>query len=232
MNIDKLMSKTVLAIDASTECCSTALLHRGKITDLHSKIPREHTKYVLAMINDLLDESGIWINDLDYIAFGHGPGSFTGVRLAASLVQGLAAPYDIPVVGVSTLRTIAQEVLEKSKFPKLLVALDARMKEVYLGKYVENGGIMCSAVPDSLIKIDMLEKQLFDEEFVFVGNGFKLCNEKLARKVVELADISVVQARYIIKLSLFDSGFENGTFLPAEKALPVYLRDKIVASQY
>ncbi len=97
----------ILALDTATEACSAALLLDGEITDRFVVAPRRHNELILPMIDELLSDSGVRLKDLDYLAFGRGPGAFTGLRIAAGVVQGLALSQDIPVFGVSDLAAVA-----------------------------------------------------------------------------------------------------------------------------
>ena len=225
------MNRNILALDTSGDCCSVAILPPSSLRGAHEVndaaiyiersivAPREHTKFIMQMINEVLDEAEIRIADLACIVFSHGPGSFTGIRLAASIVQGLAFPHDIPVMGISTLRAIAQELFETESHVNVLVVLDARMGEIYLGKYAAKDGIMQPLIPDAIIKPDGKMVEMFSEGFVVAGSGYEFNN------------LPCAQARYVARLAHYDmvvSGLKAGE---AEKALPVYLRNEIVTLQ-
>jgi tRNA threonylcarbamoyladenosine biosynthesis protein TsaB len=128
----------VLALDTATEACSAALLLRDGRVALRSAItPRGHAELILPMIDSLLQEAGCKLAELDGLAFGRGPGSFTGLRVAAGVVQGLAFGSGLPVAPVSSLAAVALLVLEAAGGPDegVLVCNDARMGEVYWGCY-------------------------------------------------------------------------------------------------
>ncbi|WP_268580446.1 tRNA (adenosine(37)-N6)-threonylcarbamoyltransferase complex dimerization subunit type 1 TsaB, partial [Escherichia coli] len=97
--------------------------------------PREHTQRILPMVQQVLAESGLALNQLDALAFGRGPGSFTGVRIGIGIAQGLALGADLPMIGVSTLQTMAQGAWRVSGAERVLAAIDARMGEVYWGQF-------------------------------------------------------------------------------------------------
>ncbi|MDH5191860.1 MAG: tRNA (adenosine(37)-N6)-threonylcarbamoyltransferase complex dimerization subunit type 1 TsaB, partial [Gammaproteobacteria bacterium] len=125
----------LLAIDTATEACSAALLIEGNVQSEYQIAPQQHADLILPMVEKLLAEAAIKLNQLDAIAFGRGPGSFTGVRIATSVTQGLAYGADIPVVPVSTLATMAQRIYREQQKSKVLAVIDARISEVYWAVY-------------------------------------------------------------------------------------------------
>jgi len=126
----------ILAIDTSTDACSAALLRDdGAIFGEFEIAPRQHTRLLPAMMDSVLKASGLSKQSLTHCAFANGPGAFTGIRIAAATVQGIAIGLGIPVVQMSTLATLAQTCLEKHAVDSILVALDARMGEVYWAMY-------------------------------------------------------------------------------------------------
>ena len=125
----------LLAIDTSTEACSAALMIDGEILEHYCLAPREHARLILPMIDELMSAAGLKPVDLNGLAFGRGPGAFTGLRIAASVAQGIAFAADLPVVPVSSLAALAQGVYRKKGRSHILAAIDARIKEVYWGAY-------------------------------------------------------------------------------------------------
>ena len=125
----------ILAVETATEACSAALSVEGEIIERYTVSPREHSLLILPMLESLLAEAGLVLNQLDALAFGRGPGSFTGVRIAAGVIQGVAFGADLPVAPVSTLAAMAQDIFAKSRETAVFTALDARMGEVYWGVY-------------------------------------------------------------------------------------------------
>ncbi|MGD9843175.1 MAG: tRNA (adenosine(37)-N6)-threonylcarbamoyltransferase complex dimerization subunit type 1 TsaB, partial [Steroidobacteraceae bacterium] len=127
----------LLAIDTATEQCSVALLHDGEYLERCVPTPRGHTELVLPMVQELLNESGYSLQQLDAIAFGRGPGSFTGVRIAIGVAQGLAYALDLPVLPISNLAAVAQQAAAPLNVTdQVLVCMDARMAEIYTGVFV------------------------------------------------------------------------------------------------
>jgi tRNA threonylcarbamoyladenosine biosynthesis protein TsaB len=135
----------ILAIDTATEACSAALYidDAGNTDDTKNKsissryqlAPREHSRLILKMIDELLAQAELSVDKLDAIAFGQGPGSFMGLRIASGVVQGIAFAHDIPVIPVSTLKAIAQRAYEDTGSQNVIAAIDARMDEVYWAAY-------------------------------------------------------------------------------------------------
>ncbi|MDR1057798.1 MAG: tRNA (adenosine(37)-N6)-threonylcarbamoyltransferase complex dimerization subunit type 1 TsaB [Coxiellaceae bacterium] len=216
----------ILAIDTSTDACSSALLFNHKIIDRFMVAPRKHTSFILSMVNDLLSEGEIEFNQLDAIAFGCGPGSFTGVRLATSVAQGFALASNLSVIKISTLRALAQEVFVEFRATKVLVAQDARMQEVYWGEYcVDNNGIMKAIKPDSLINPYKI-KTIINSDFVGVGDGFEVYNDFFTKNCkIPFIPKKYIQAKYVARLAAND--FVQGLVVTADKVQPTYLREKV-----
>ena len=120
----------ILAIDTATEACSVALWNDGTVNAHFELCPREHTQRILPMVQDILTTSGTSLTDINALAYGRGPGSFTGVRIGIGIAQGLALGAELPMIGVSTLMTMAQGAWRKNGATRVLAAIDARMGEV------------------------------------------------------------------------------------------------------
>lgn len=117
----------ILAIDTATEACSVALWNDGTVNAHFELCPREHTQRILPMVQDILTTSGTSLTDINALAYGRGPGSFTGVRIGIGIAQGLALGAELPMIGVSTLMTMAQGAWRKNGATRVLAAIDARM---------------------------------------------------------------------------------------------------------
>ncbi len=145
----------LLAIETAAEACSAALLIDGEISLRYEVQPRKHSELIMSMLNSLLQEADLSPARLDGLAFGCGPGSFTGVRIAAGVAQGVALGADLPVVRVSTLAALAQGYFRQSGHTSVLPAFDARMQEVYWGCYrLQDSGLMGALFSDELARIN------------------------------------------------------------------------------
>src|SRR3990170_6623060 len=138
----------LLAIDTATERCSVALRVEGQIIERSIELPRGHADLVLPMVEEVLREGGLQLRDVDGIAYGRGPGAFTGVRIAVGVVQGLAFGANLPTVGVSNLAAVAQQVARDGD--RILVCMDARMDQVYWSVFARESGseLVVSLAPE------------------------------------------------------------------------------------
>lgn len=129
----------ILAFDTSTELCTAALSDSGRWMERTEHAGSRHSELLLPMIRGLLGNAGLTLRDLDGIAFGAGPGSFTGLRIACGVAQGLSFGADLPVVGVASLEAMAEAAYAKHGWRRVAAALDARMQEIYFAAYVREG---------------------------------------------------------------------------------------------
>ena len=120
----------ILAIETATEACSAALLVDNEIIDRFEVAPQKHGDLILTMVDELMNEAGVKLPQLDALAFGRGPGSFTGVRMATGVIQGLAFAVDLPVAPVSTLTALAHQTIDESEGRTVYAALDANSLHV------------------------------------------------------------------------------------------------------
>lgn len=148
----------ILGIDTSTEACSAALLREdGEVFSEFAVAPRQHTKLLPEMIDAVLNASGIAKKAISHCAVANGPGAFTGIRIAAATAQGIAIALDIPLVPISTLAVLAQACLDKYAVGDSLVALDARMAEVYWAVYEkDDAGLAVLKGAEKLDKLDQV----------------------------------------------------------------------------
>lgn len=219
----------ILALETASDACSAALNLNGEIIERFAVAPRGHAQLILPMVDELLAEAGISLAEVDALAFGRGPGAFTGVRIAVGVAQGIAFAATLPVVPVSSLAALAQA----SKHDQVLVAVDARMDEIYSGAYRRN--------ERGLVELCGREQVQAPEQFALpeaasaqgdwfgVGSGWASFEDELrARCGDALAgwDASALpRAREVAILGA--AGFAAGQAVEAAQALPVYLRDEV-----
>lgn len=243
----------ILAIDTATEACSAALLIDDgvvnkavvnnaavnyKVTSQYQLAPREHSRLILKMIDDLLTDADLSVSSLDAIAFGCGPGSFMGLRIAAGVVQGIAFAHDIPVIAISTLKAIAQRAYEETAIDHVLVAIDARMDEVYWGAYYRDEGSLTGQrwildgeekviSPDKVKLPEMLTEK--NKIWVGAGTGWGAYAERLLStdkfSLQSMLVDCLPSAEVIVKLAVAE--FKAGNMVSAGQAIPVYLRNDV-----
>lgn len=220
----------LLALDTATECCSAALLSDDRLLTRELELARGHGERILPMIDELLGEAGIGLRDLDALAFGRGPGSFTGVRLAASIAQGLAFGAGLKVVAISDLSALAQRGFDDGGgVTRVLVCNDARMREVYWACFER--GSDGRAVAFGPERVGPPESVRLPAEWVDaagLGRGFAVypALQALAGVVVSTgADRLLPRAAEVARLAVPE--LAAGRLLDPEAALPVYLRDDV-----
>lgn len=166
----------ILAIDTATEACSVALWNDGTVNAHFELCPREHTQRILPMVQDILTTSGTSLTDINALAYGRGPGSFTGVRIGIGIAQGLALGAELPMIGVSTLMTMAQGAWRKNGATRVLAAIDARMGEVYWAEYQrDENGIWHGEETEAVLKPELVHERMqqLSGEWVTVGTGWQ-----------------------------------------------------------
>ena len=220
----------ILAIDASSEACSAALLIDNEIYERSEVVPRKHTELILPMVDEVLSEGGLTLNQVDAIAFNRGPGSFTGVRVSTSVTQGLAFALDLPVIPVSGLATVAQGSWRNTQQENLLVILDARMNEVYWACYQIQQGLMKLLGEEHVSPVSDISKPS-EGEWIAVGSGVSVYNKDIqvlvADSTINLStDLGNPQARDVAELA--KNELAAGNMVSAMDAQPIYIRDKVV----
>ena len=218
----------ILALDSCSEMCSTALLYNGQRYEQREITQRGHSDLVLGMMNGLFEQSGASLADIDVLAFGRGPGSFTGVRVGVSVAQGIAFARDIPVVPISSLAAVAQKAAKELGAEYIAVAMDARMGEIYCAHYHYDGQVMSLLNQERVC--DPADFMPFDQEScVGVGTAWRIYETQLQANFGAL--VSQVEADYYPEASnvilLAEVEVLAGNWLSAEHALPVYLRDNV-----
>lgn len=214
----------VLALETSTEYCSAAIWQDGAVVERSELVGQKHSELLMAMLDDLLQNSGLRIKDMDGIAFGMGPGSFTGVRIACGVTQGLALGANLPVAGICTLLALA----EASGAKRVIAALDARMGEIYHAAYEKREGAWFAHCLPSLCK-PQEAPPVPGNEWVGRGSGFAMHNDALrglyAGQLLNVDSAKVPSASAIAVLGA--AQFAQGGGVDAALALPLYLRDKV-----
>lgn len=219
----------LLAVETATEACSVALYLDGEVREDFRIAPREHARLVLGMCDELLAQAGLKLAEMDALAFGRGPGAFTGVRIATSVVQGMAYACELPVVPVSTLATLAQGGLREFGWQRVAAAIDARMNEVYWAAYECRDGLMqplqeeCVCPPSAVTLPE-------GDAWRGIGSGWLTYADALAEglggRVTETQGDYYPHAQDIAVLAV--DAVARGLAVSAEQALPVYLRDQVV----
>jgi tRNA threonylcarbamoyladenosine biosynthesis protein TsaB len=216
----------LLAIETATECCSIALLAGDALFQRCEIAPRRHAELLLPMCEDVLAEAALRRRDLDVVAVGRGPGAFTGVRLAISAAQGIALALAIPVVPVSSLAALAMQAPDDGL--DILAVIDARMGEVYAGRFRRVGALVEAIGEETVGPADALVVT-GDAPLNVIGTGWSSYRDAIARilpwpprssegeRTPRAADL----ARQAAPVAAAGAG------LPADRAQPVYLRDKV-----
>ena len=222
----------ILAIETATDACSCALETPGTIAARHAVEPRRHTELLLPMVHSVLEQAGVGLGDLDAIAFGRGPGSFTGLRIACAVAQGLGFGAGCPLVAVSTLQVVAAGVHRSRGARRVLVAHDARMGEVYWGGFEWNGVTMEAAFEESVGPPQAVHVPR-GGSWTAAGSGWfahrAVLDDRLAGRLD--ADREMVDAarlpEAIDMLDLAKTAFDAGLVVAPEDAAPVYLRSDV-----
>lgn len=217
-----------LAVETATECCSVALFHDGEIITESERAPLRHNEIVLSMCERVLAQAGVGLAQLDGIAFGCGPGAFTGVRLAASITQGIALAQDLPVVPVSSLAALAQAAHGGHGVSQVLACIDARMQEVYVALYqLDENRLMRLQGEEQVTAPARVNAEVHDH-CMGCGSGWKSYAKVLlgrCGKTIAFDADAVPQAEFVAVLA--QPRFECGETVSATRALPVYVRHDV-----
>ncbi len=201
----------------------------GVTTQSIERTARRHGEKVLGMANGLLAEAGLSLVGLDALAFGRGPGSFTGVRIAAAVVQGAAYAAQLPVVPVSNLAAMALGAYRMSGRCQTLVAVDARMNQVYWGAYRLEGGESARLEGEEAVLAPEQVPHPSGTGWIGAGSGWEayggILGTRLGDQVIATLPDLICEAQYIAELAA--RLFLQGEAVPAEAAMPVYLRDQV-----
>ncbi len=219
----------ILALDTSTDACSVALQVGEQRTEIFKVIPRRHTHELLPMVKEILAQAQLNVKQLDAIAFGRGPGSFAGIRIATGVTQGLAFAEDLAVIPVSTLATLAQGYyrVHGDDTHQIITALDARMDEVYWGSYCIDQGLAKLVTQEAVCAPSDVTVNS-DAKYVAIGSGFNY-QSQMSDEVNNLITNSYAdfQPHSLDMLAIANQQFIDGNTVSAEQAQPVYLRNQV-----
>jgi tRNA threonylcarbamoyladenosine biosynthesis protein TsaB len=214
--------KTILAIETSSELASAALLHNGEVIAREAAGVQTHSQTLLPMVQELLRQADVTLTQCDAIAFGAGPGSFTGVRTACGVAQGLAFGADLPVIPVGTLQAMAQACRQTSGADDVLVLLDARMGEVYWAQYRYRDGWQTVSEPALSIPAGIVATG----QVTACGNGLTAYAPSFATLPFITTHPDVLpHAAQVVQLA--QTGLIAGHVVNARDAQPIYLRNKV-----
>ncbi len=219
----------ILAIDTSTEACSAALYTDGEIIERFVLAPRKHIELLQPMVKEVVDEAGITLDELTGLAFGAGPGSFAGLRVACSFIQGVGAGLNLPIVPVSTLMAMAHHTLESDPETSVIPMLDAKMHSVYWGIYRMEENQIVTIYPDQVSDLDdipNLHGIVGLRNLMGAGEGWSIATEW----VTQLSPEKIIEKCYprageVALLAIKD--LEKGLGLHADQVSPTYLRNNI-----
>jgi len=219
-----LIMMRILALETSTEYCSVALWQDGNVVNHCELVGQRHSELLIGILDNLLHEAGVKLTELDGIAFGAGPGSFTGVRIACGVTQGLALGADLPVVGVCTLQALAQA----AGHDKVITALDARMGEIYHAVYEKRAGVWVTICEPNLC-LPQQAPQVQGSGWFSTGSGFAMYGAVLDNCYAgQIAGSDTQAVPQAIAVAEFAAPlFAAGQGMDAAQAMPFYLRDKV-----
>jgi tRNA threonylcarbamoyladenosine biosynthesis protein TsaB len=221
----KTAPESILVIDTSTSACCLAIKAGDRTVEDVEIVGRSHSEIILPKIMALLDGCELTLHDLQLIIFGQGPGSFTGLRIAVGVAQGLSFGLDIPLVPVSGLACLAQREYRKYGSESMLVAMEARKEEVYWGTFQIVEGIARPVSAECVIDVSDLSV-IESGSWVGVGSGWKL-KQKIEAGIGQAVKIvrTEVQLQPLDLLTLGLCYFKEGRYVQAEDAQPMYLRE-------
>ncbi|RUO79577.1 tRNA (adenosine(37)-N6)-threonylcarbamoyltransferase complex dimerization subunit type 1 TsaB [Pseudidiomarina taiwanensis] len=216
----------ILALDTSTEMCSVALQVGNQIAERAILAPREHSQKILPFVEELLAEFDVTLAAVQRIIVGHGPGSFTGVRIGVSVAQGLAYSHDIPLTPVTTLAALAQQAMRLEQAQAVVAAIDARMGEVYIARYQNRAGLAeCTIEPQMAALAELNAQTWWPDATVGCGTGWRDYSEILAPNggIKVLSEVEFPLARDMLQLGQA----EHAVVLTAAQLEPLYVRNEV-----
>jgi tRNA threonylcarbamoyladenosine biosynthesis protein TsaB len=221
----------LLALETATDACSVALWLDGEVSERFEIASRRHVALLLPFVESLLADAGTGVAQLDAVAFGRGPGSFTGLRIAAGMAQGIAFGADVPVLPVSTLAALAQGCVRECSAQAVLAALDARMQEVYFGACRVGADGLVALVGEEMVCAPAAIAVPEGSDWYTAGDGWisygDIMRERMVQPPVGSLDTARPHAADVARLGA--ALWEQGGAIPAEQAAPVYLRNDVAA---
>ena len=215
----------ILVLDTATEACSVALQFNQSLYTRYEVCPQQHSQKILPMIDAVMQEAGASLSQLDGLGFGRGPGSFTGVRIATGIVQGLALGSDLPVAGVSTLAAMAQQVIHSTNATDIAVAIDARMSEVYYGQYKNQQGLAVLFGQEQVTAPEALAGQLDASSAAVAGTGWQAYPALTEQLKGQAVNVSYPYARFMLPLA--EQALAAGKGVSGQAVTPEYLRNTV-----
>jgi len=219
----------ILALETSTEFCSVALNLDGEVSGKEILAGRNHSEMILAMVQEMLAEAGLALQQIDGIAFGAGPGSFTGLRIACGVAQGLAFAADLPVAAIGTLEAVAQQIDQR----KVIVALDARMSEIYHAAFEKITGQSWEMISPPALCPPQHAPLVSGNEWHGCGSGFDVYHDILTMQyrtnIRQIHSGLHPRAHEMAQLAL--PKFRDGAYTDAALAAPLYIRNKVALKE-
>lgn len=219
----------ILALDTSGDYCSLALWLNGEMLSREERAEQNHSEVLLPLLDAFLRENRVSLDQLHGIAYGAGPGSFTGLRIACGVAQGLAFAKDLPVAGVCTLKALAEAMPGE----KVIACLDARMGEIYHAAYEKSGDSWLEASAPGLYTPDQVPL-VSGDDWIGCGGGFAVYGNQLQQRyrgrLKQIAADAVPRAREMARLAI--RMLERGEGCKAEQAAPLYLRNKVALKTF
>ena len=223
----------LLALETSTNACSVALAFEGSIAERHVVQAREHARLLIPMIEELLSERAAALAELDAVVLGNGPGSFIGMRIAASVAQGLAYASGLGIVPVSSLAAIAAEVFATTAADDVAVAQDAHMNEVYLARFRRGESGLPVAEGETLLqpvgRIELLEGLTLARVHA-AGAGWHRYPDLLkvnADRLAGVIDVSLPRASFLLDAGA--AALREGAVCEPGQLIPDYVRSKVAS---
>lgn len=215
----------ILALDTSTPTCMVGLINGNQKNCLNQFAPMQQARLILPMIQELLEEANLSFENLDALAFGCGPGSFTGTRIATSVILGIGFARNLPVIPISSMAVLAQTAYEEWGWKKILVTLDARMSQIYAGYYVCNDEQISLLRKEQLVAPDNVP-DIFEDEWYGIGDAFSVyqtvLKQKLGHKLLKINPLQPPRAEAM--LTLAGRAFQTKNWVKVSEVSPTYLR--------